>query len=211
MIAPAERALRPTRPASWQAGFLDMLPTIQRYASLAFRGLPAERREEAMQDTIISAMVAYRRLFEQGKLDVAYPSVLARHAAARYRDGRRVATRLNHCDVTSGYAQQWHGIQREPLGAYDEATGQWQEALVEDRRAGPAETAASRLDFAHWLSLLPTGQRSIAELLATGESATAVARQHRLSPARITQIRRLLERSWRAFQGSPTDKVAVTA
>jgi len=43
--------------------------------------------------------------------------------------------------------------------------------------------------------------RKVAKVLATNERTSAVARRFRLSPARISQLRRELEHSWRAFQG----------
>ena len=80
----------------------------------------------------------------------------------------------------------------------------WQEIVVEDKRATPADTAACRLDFAAWLVRLPERHRRVAELLAASETTTAVARHVGLTPARISQIRRELHDAWRTFQGEAT-------
>lgn len=76
---------------------------------------------------------------------------------------------------------------------------------MEDKRATPAEIA----DFEDWLSSLSRRQRKFANLLATGESTTAAARRFDVSLGRISQIRRELEYSWRAFQGEATSTHAA--
>lgn len=66
----------------------------------AFRDLRTEKRAEAVTEATANAAVVYERLFQPGKVDVAYPSALARFATAQYRAGRRVGARLNVNDVT---------------------------------------------------------------------------------------------------------------
>ena len=123
----------------------------------------------------------------------------------QFRAGRRVGTKANVNDISSPYAQVAKGIRVERLDHYDVEEDAWREILIEDRRAGPAQTAAARIDFAQWLHGLPTRRRRIAEVLATGQSTKRTARQYRLSPGRISQIRRELKNSWERFQGeSPT-------
>jgi len=79
--------------------------------------------------------------------------------------------------------------------------GEWREVLLEDRRAGPAETAAARIDIGDWFTSLPRKKRRLAENLATGLTTKKAASKFRLSPGRISQVRRELMDSWRAFQG----------
>jgi len=85
---------------------------------------------------------------------------------------------------------------------FSEEDGCWGEILVEDKRATPADVAAWRIDFAEWLRRLTIRLRRIALALAAGETTTAAARMFGVSPARISQIRELLRRSWDAFQGA---------
>ena len=73
--------------------------------------------------------------------------------------------------------------------------------LVEDRRSTPADIASSRIDFEDWLECLPRRQRTVAELLAMGESTKLVAHRVSLSPGRISQLRRQLHCSWCLWQG----------
>ena len=75
------------------------------------------------------------------------------------------------------------------------------EILVEDRHAGPADTARVRLDFAAWLKSLPYRVRRIAKVLANGETTTAAAEKFELSAGRVSQIRGELRQAWQRFQG----------
>ena len=193
---------RPATRLGWQAGFLIMLPAIRQQLRYAFRDLKTEEREEAVAETTASAAIVYARLFQLGKTDVAYPSALARFAAAQYRAGRRVGNRLNVNEVMSRYAQRRRGFRVERLDKFDMEQG-WKEVFVEDRSCTPAELAASRIDFDEWLRGLSAKRRRIAATLAAGESTIGAARKFGLSPGRISQLRRELDEDWRAFHGEP--------
>ena len=168
----------------WQPPFLQLLPRIEHYARVAFRHLPPDAREEAIQETIANCLVAFVRLWEQGRLERAHPSVLARYGAAQVRDGRSIGHRINSGDVLSLRAYRRHGLQVTRL---DE---EWREIVVEDKRAKPADVAAMRIDFAEWLRTLSSRVAAIAKMLATGETTTAVARLFGLTCGRISQLRR---------------------
>ena len=42
----------------WHAGFLAMLPAIERRASLAFRDRDADSREDLIEEVVVNAMLA---------------------------------------------------------------------------------------------------------------------------------------------------------
>lgn len=198
----------PTEPAScavpqvnWQRGFLALLPDIDSRVRYAFRQLSGERREEAVQEALANAMVAYRRLAELGKIELAYGSPLAQYAVRQVRSGRRVAGSLNVYETLSHYAQRKLGFAVARLHQADAAEDTWKEVLVADRRATPAELAASRLDFAAWWRRLPRRKRRIAAALAGGATTSETARAFKLTAGRISQLRRELERNWRQFHG----------
>ena len=153
--------------------FLELLPSIRRQAAFSFRRLGPEAREEAVQEAIAHAFAAFVRLVRLDKQDLAYAAPLARFAVARVRDGRYVATRLNVNDVSSPWCRQRRGVSVENVD--DQADG-WRE-LVTDRRAGPAEIAVVRIDFAAWLESLSVPDRRIAEILATGETTKCTAKR----------------------------------
>ena len=85
------------------------------------------------------------------------------------------------------------------LDVFDPAQGEWQEMIIEDKTAGPAAIAATRIDFAAWLRSLPTAKRRIAKQLARREATRDVAKRNRVTPGRVSQIRRELQQAWQAF------------
>ena len=186
--------------AAWHEPFLDLLPAIRRHARFAFRELSAEPRDEALQDVIAHALVAFISLFKQGRADLAYPGVLARYAVARIRDGRHVGEKVNSSDVTSLRCWRRHGVR---VGSLDQIQkeGEWREVLVEDRSASPADIAAARIDFRDWLTTLSPQTRRIALLLASGEKTRNVARRFGVTSGRISQLRYKLRKAWNEFQG----------
>jgi hypothetical protein len=186
-----------------------MLPAIRKHARIAFRYLGPEARDEAIQEVVAGALVAYVRLVESGRADLAYPTPLAMFGVRQFRAGRRVGTKANVNDVTSPYAQAARGIRVQRLDHYDVEEDAWKEVLIEDRRAGPAQTATARIDFAQWLNGLPARRRQIAQVLATGQPTKLAARQFRISPGRVSQIRRELRDSWERFQGESRSRSAA--
>ena len=184
-----------------QDRFLGMLPRIRQQAGLAFRGIPAEQKDELVQEVIAHAYVAYRRLIDQGKAGVAYATPLASYAIRRVRAGRKAAGKSHLRDALSPRARTTSGLVVERLDRFDRRAGQWREALVEDRRATPADIAAARIDVATWFGSLSRRNRQIAQALAAGETASDTAQRFQLSQARISQLRRELKASWERFQG----------
>ena len=126
---------------------------------------------------------------------------IANKAIKQVLVGRRVGAKLNVRDVSSEYAQRSKKFSVDRLDHFDEKTGEWQEVLVEDRKAGPAEIAAARIDIGEWFSRLPKHKRRIAKTLARGETTKQAARKFKVSPGRISQTRRELQQAWLDFQG----------
>jgi hypothetical protein len=185
----------------WHPAFLAMVPKIRRDAQHAFRKVRPELRQEFIAEVIANALLAYVRLVELGKQDVAFASALGRFAVAQVRVGRRVGSRLRVRDVMSRYAQQRKCFRVESLDHFDDEDNNWQQVVVEDKRATPAEVAAVRIDFASWLGRLPRQRRKIALALAGGETTKTAAKMFGVSPARISQLRLWLKESWQRFQG----------
>lgn len=186
------------QPESWHTPFLAMLPKIRACLQSAFANLHYDAREEAVQEGLANALAAFRRLYELGKQDLAYPTVLARFAAAQVRQGRQVAEKLNVRDVSSRHCQRVKGVHLQPLDRFDRETMVWREVLVEDRRADPAATAAARIDFAAFLQSLSPRERRIAMTLAGrihergGEVVPGLGRPHQpVAPGVAGEVERL--------------------
>ena len=181
--------------------FLVILPAIRRQANRALRQLRGEFREEILQEVIANTFLAWVRLVKQGREQVARPTPLTDYALRQIRAGRRTGCRLNGHDVLSPYARRRHNLTIERLDQRIDSTGDWNQQLIEDRTAGPAETAAARLDLTAWIGTLSARNRRIAKALSQGESTSAVARQFGLSPGRISQLRAWFQCRWEQFQG----------
>jgi hypothetical protein len=197
MIAPVAPA---RQQPSWHAGFLALLPTLVRYLRANFRDLPAEAREDAVEEALANACVAYARLAERGLTDKAVPGALARYATAQYRVGRRVGCRLNVHDVLSPYARWRRRIVVERLED-GKASAEWREAVVEDHRTPVADQVAFRIDFPGWLDSLTPRSRRVAQALALGNTTKDVARLCGVTAGRVSQARRELHASWQQYQG----------
>ncbi len=177
------------------------LPATVARAKYAFRHLRGQDYQDAIQETIANALVAFVALVRRGKMSIAYPTVLARYATAQVADGRRVGSSLNVHEVLSGYAQRLKNFKVESLDHRDEE-GQWQEAVVQDTRSVPvSDTVAFRVDFADWLCSLPRRNRRIAESLSLGHTTCDVAKRFNVSPGRVSQLRREFAKSWNDFTG----------
>lgn len=183
----------------WHPTFVKMLPDIERHARIAFRHLKGDNRDEAVQEAVCNACQAFARLVDQGREEAATWSSLAKFAVAQVRDGRRIGSPLNVRDVCSTHCQRRKGVRVGPLCHWDDQQGEWQDILVEDKNATPADLAASRIDVPAFLASLSRRNRQIAEKLATGETTQRVAKMFGLSPGRVSQLRQELKAAWQAF------------
>jgi hypothetical protein len=200
MIATVSPSSGTSKTLSPHAQFVAMLPQINVQATIAFRDFNPEAREDAIQEVIANCFVAFCRLLEQDKRELAYPSVLGGFAIKQFHDGRRVSGRVSARDVMSRHARA-EGLRVVSLDVEDEGEDDLRSALVEDKTAGPAETAAARIDVEAWFRLIPNRKREIAKLLASGETTKEAARRFRVSAARISELRQELRRSWLTMQG----------
>jgi hypothetical protein len=194
----------------WHKAFLAMLPAIVTHAKIAFRHLHGEARQDAIKETIANALVAFVRLVQLKKADLAYATPLARYAVAQINDGRKVGGHLNIKDVMSPYCQRRKKITLERLDHFDEEENAWCEAVVVDTRSAPvSDIVAFRCDFSDWLASLSRRDRRIAESLAIGNRTGDVAKRFNVSAGRVSQLRRELYDSWRQFVGDePTPEAA---
>jgi hypothetical protein len=179
-----------------------MAGRIRKAARIAFRHWNPDAREEAVQAVLCNACAAVARLAELGKLDLCYASVLSRFSIAQVKDGRMTGGHLNCLDISSRYCQRLKDLVVERLDRREkDEDNAWCEVLVEDRHAGPAETAMARIDVDAWFKSLPRRDRKVAEFLSLGNRTRDAAAKFRLSQGRVSQLRRELQQSWNDFTG----------
>src|SRR6476469_4948192 len=112
---------------TWQSTFVAMLPEIEQKLRLAFCRLDLEAREDAIGEAVVHSLLAYVRLHEQGRAEVATASSLAWYSSRHVRRGRPAGGRMNGKDPLSRYGQISNDLEVEPL------TCEWIAAVVEDK------------------------------------------------------------------------------
>ena len=187
---------------TWQSAFVAMLPEIEQKLRLAFCRLDPEACEDAIEEGVVHSLLAYVRLVEQGRAEVATPSSLAWYSSRHVRRGRPAGGRMNGREPLSRYGQISNDIEvnRQPSN--------WIDAMVEDKRATVADQVAAKLDVAAWFATLTKRMKEIAKDLAFGCSTSEVAERHGVTAGRISQLRRSLAKSWAAFQQDASPAMA---
>ena len=169
---------------AWHAKLLAMLPTIIRVAKRAFRSYDPEAKQEAVQNVVANTCAAVAGLAKRGKLDLAYPTVLAKFGIRQTLDHRKTGSSLNIKDVLSKYCQEHKGVTVERIDRFNDLEDCWEEAVVQDTRNAPVpEVVAFRVDFRNWLKSLHPRDRKVARYLSLGHRTSDAARKFKVSPA----------------------------
>ena len=190
-----------------QQEFLSMLPAICSVAHHSFRHLRGDAHDDAVQEVVAQAFVAFTRLVRQGRQHLAFGTVLGHYAVAQYLAGRRTGSRMNSGDVLAR-----RRCRVESLDELDPQDGEWRQALVADTKTPVPDQASFRVDFPTWLSGLGSRRRAVAQSLAASHTTREVAKEHGISPGRVSQLRRELHEAWERFHGEPANgSVAVVA
>ena len=204
--------LSPLTLSNAQRQFENALPHIRRSLKFYFRHWPRRLRAEALAEALAATWHAWIGLVQRGQDPLAVGPTGIAHNAARYvRAGRRLGCGpcgRSRVDILDHRTQYRLGLSVVSLdsdrrSASETASRACRERLIEDRRAGPAETAASRIDLADWLGQLPARKRDVAQLLAFGEQTGSVARLLGVTSGAVRQTRTWLHENWRAFQSEP--------
>jgi len=195
---------------NWQEGFLAVLPAVETHARIRFRRLTADRREEAIQETIAAACVNFQIAAAQGKLNVVRTGPLADFAIKHVRSGRHVGSSQDSArDPMSVTCQRRHGVR---VNSYFEhrstrSTDGWRMILA-DRRVPVPDLAAFSIDFDCWFEKFSRRDRAIISALIAGDHPSAVADRFGITRGRVSQLRRRYEREWMVFQGEAAEVAA---
>lgn len=195
----------------WQEGFVKVLPAVQQHAQIRFRRYAADKREEAIQETIAAACVNYQLAAAQGRLNVVRPGPLADFAVRHTRMGRHVGSGQDAArDVMSPLCQRRHNVRVTRYFEHRSAGGAdgWRQAVIADRKVSVPELAAFRIDFGRWFQTCSRRDRSIISALIAGEDPSTVADRFGISRGRVSQLRRRYEREWKDFQGEAAEEAA---
>jgi hypothetical protein len=205
MIAAASSA--GPRPDTLHAGFLSILPRIERHALIYFRAIKCpHKQDDCVAETVAVAWKWFRRLAERGKDARRFPSTLASLAARHVKNGRRLCGQEKSKDPLSPLAQTRHGFVAGKLPDFETLSNNpLQEALQDNTRSPVDEQVCFRLDFPCWLVRLGDRRRRIAQDMALGHRTQDLARSYGLTQGRISQLRREFQRDWALFCADPAD------
>src|SRR5262245_14328397 len=198
------------------ARFLRLLPKLEAYARIAFRGVRCPvKKEDKVQECVALGWRWFRRLAERGKDVFQFPMAFAALVARAVKCGRRLCGKERANDVLSPRAQQRHGFRVERLPSatrtpheqlYAEPHGQamldaFEERLRDNTVTPPPDQAAFRIDFPRWRGTRSERDRRVIDALMAGGRTQDVSRQFGLTPGRVSQLRRDFLEDWRRFTG----------
>jgi hypothetical protein len=205
------------------AGFLTLLPAIERHAKVAFRGHPPAEREEATAVAVAAAFAAYVRLDAQGRNPARdFASGLVTYAVLHAKSGRQVGSRSSTADALSPLARRKRGFRVESLSATSvcpRAVGSgksdrgnpFEERLRDNTQTPVPDQAAFRVDFPAFLSSLGPRDRELAGFLSMGNAAESASAKFGLSQGRVSQLRRTWREQWQRSQGEAASRGATSS
>jgi hypothetical protein len=194
--------------ARLQAGFLSVVPHVERHARVHFRGIRCPHaRADAVAEAVAIAWRWFVCLARRGKDPTQFARTLVAYAVRHVRSGRRLCGQEKAKDVLSPLAQRRKGFCVVKLPDCSTLTANpLAEALVDNMQTPPDQQACFRLDFPAWLTSLERRNRALAVDMAMGHRTRELASGYRISPARLSQLRREFHDDWVRFCGDGLER-----
>jgi hypothetical protein len=204
--------------------FLALLPRIQKQARISFRDIKcSDSKADKVAEVIALTWQWFLSLALRGKDASRFPVVLATLAARAVRSGRRLCGQDHINDVLSPRAHRRHrftieslpvSLRKVPQHLHGDAGGQrqqdaFEERLADNSRTSPADQAQFRIDFRQWLRTLKARERRIVSAMLGDQRTRDLSRRFKVSPGRISQMRREFHRDWTRFIGDGEEMMAV--
>jgi hypothetical protein len=203
---------------SLQARFVTLLPRIESQARIYFRGIHCRtKKADCVAEVVAICWKWFCRLARRGKDATKFVGALAALAARAVWSGRRAARSESTTDVMSAVAQRRHGFVVQPFAParpsheaiYGTVAGQriqdaMEERLVDNTVTPVPEQAAFRLDFPAWLKTRTARERHIVRAMSWNERTKDLSHRFKVTPGRISQMRREFSDDWRRFVGDET-------
>ncbi len=196
-----------------QAAFADALSRIQTVARFRFRDVRcSDTREDAVCETVALCWVWYLSLVQKGRNPAAFVTALAQYGATAVQSGRRACGQEKAGDVLSRRCQRRRRLCVSSLpGVRTSEANVLEESLRHNTRTPILDQVQFRCDFPEWKGQLPERRRALVDAMALGHRTKDLAELFRISSARVSQCRRELGASWRAFCGDDTSEVGEVA
>jgi hypothetical protein len=184
-----------------QAAFLSILPRIETHARVYFRHERCpDKKADRIAETIAVSWKWFVRLAEQGKDATQFPSVLASFAVRAVKCGRRVCGMHKAKDVMNEQTQQRRGFCVGKLPDFSTLSeNPLAEALTDNTMSPVPDQVQFRCDFPDWLGSHSRRNRTLVVEMAKGETTRVLSRRFKISPARVSQLRREFHDDWHLF------------
>jgi hypothetical protein len=189
------------------AAFLAVLPRMVAVARFAFRHVRCpEARADRVAEAVALAWKKFLLLSARGKDPTTFATTLAARCCQAVRAGRRLVRAEKPKDVLSPVARARHGFRVDRLPTRERVFGGPQlpddlrDVLSDDPKGRVPDRAAFRIDFPAWRAGLGRRHRRILDALAAGGRTDEVAAEFKVSPDRVSRMRREFEQCWKAFQ-----------
>jgi len=184
-----------------RADFQTAMPRITRHARCYFRDVRCHHRKADFVSEVLGLCWKWwLRLVKRSKDPSKFVSALATFAARAVRCGRRVCGKERARDALSPVAQQRHSFTVSSLPQFSTLNpNPLSEALIENTVSPVPDQVQFRCDFPAWLTTHSRRDRKMAVEMAKGERTNALAQRFKVSPGRVSQLRRELYESWEKF------------
>ena len=178
-----------------------VLPRVETHAQIAFRRIRcSDTQEDCIREVVALSWKWFIRTTEQGKDPTQFASIIASLAVAHVRSYCKLVKGDSAKDALSKLAQRRHGFSVPSIPQKRTSDNcPIEEALQANTETPVPDQVAFRLDFSVWLITLTPSKRHIARDMMIGERTSDLAQKHRVSPARISQLRNELLESWELF------------
>jgi hypothetical protein len=199
-VVSEQKTLPPDTLARAQRDFEQALPRIEAHARIKFgRMSDPGSRDDFIQNTVGIGWKHWLSAIRHGKDPNEFVSTIAEMSVRHVRAGRRLDRRESARDTLSPRAQRMKSFTTQSLPDKPDsgsARNSTIDALRDNTHSTPPEQAEFREQWGMLLDEMGPTKGSIVEDMAAGEHTNGLAEKHRVSPGRISQIRREAERTW---------------
>ncbi len=190
-----------SRSLSTQQRFLGILPKIRTHAKVYFRHVRCRyKRDDLIAETVALAFKWFKSLDARGKDATLFPSTLASYAAKAVRCGRKLCGQVKAKDALNELTQQRRGFVVTKLPDYSTLSeNPLQDALQDNTLTPIPDQVHFRVDYPAWRRTRSNRDKRLIDAMALNERTMNLSRQFKISPARISQLRREFHDSWILF------------
>ena len=181
----------------------EILPILNRTVPRVVNPTDSEDSEELVEDTIATAAEMLQSLEKAGRKIPARS--VAFYSIQRAKSGRR-AYQSGAADPLSPVFRTRNTSAIIPIDAPISSEGEGAHRAMTDFIASgiedPSETALRRIDWENFLGTLAGREKQILACIADGWRNMDIAKRFKVTPARITQLKREIADRIKAFMGN---------